>query len=417
MRGLYRHLMPFLLPLFFVRLWVKSRHDPRLRQHWAERLGFYKAPLPAQAIWIHAVSVGETRATAPLVTALEANYPGVPILMTHMTAAGRAMGQQLFEGRVRQVYLPYDAPGPVTRFLSAANPRFGLLMETELWPTLIESCHQKRVPVGLINARLSKRSARAYQRIGGFIRRTLGELAFVGAQTEADARRLKALGARHVTVTGNLKFEAARETPDQEQLRALRTLIGPDRPVLLWASTREGEEALLVKAWLKAPIEGALVILVPRHPQRFQAVDGLLKTNNINYLKRSEWSLNPDRQRSETDFILGDSMGEMALWYALADLAFVGGSLLPLGGQNVLEALAQGCPVLVGPHTFNFTEAVREGIEAGAVCPVHSADELMARTQALLSQAARLHAMGEAGKALVAQHQGATEKTLRLFRT
>jgi 3-deoxy-D-manno-octulosonic-acid transferase len=363
-------------------------------------------------IWLHAVSVGETRAAEPLVKALEAAYPEHQILLTHMTPTGREASEQAFGERVLRCYVPYDLPWAVAAFLRHFRPRVGALLETELWPNLIHGCSARNVPLFLVNARLSERSARGYARVAGLARDALGALADVGAQTEADAQRLKALGARHVEVTGNLKFDRGPKPEDLLRAQYFRELFDPQRPVFLAASTREGEEELVLDALDDAPVE-LLTVMVPRHPQRFGAVAELLTRRGLRFQRRSEGQpIGPD-----TRVLLGDSMGELFAYYAACDVAFVGGSLLPLGGQNLLEACAVGKPALIGPHTFNFEEATRLAVQAGAAIQVPDAAALGHVLRSLLQDQARRERMGQAGRELMQQHQGATQRTLALLAT
>jgi 3-deoxy-D-manno-octulosonic-acid transferase len=282
-------------------------------------------------------------------------------------------------------------------------------METELWPNLVRECRASGVPLLLANARLSEKSARGYARIGSLARATLGDLAAVGAQTEADAARLTALGATAVTVTGNLKFDLAPPPAMLERSRELRALFG-ERPVFLAASTREGEETLLLDALARAPLAGPLVVIVPRHPQRFDEVAALMRSRGIEFVRRSEARPVPPG----CHYALGDSMGEMTAYYAAADLAFVGGSLVPFGAQNLIEACAGGAPVAIGLSTFNFAQAVDEAVKAGAAIQVPDADSLVREAARLLADAGARRRMGEAGKRFCAAHRGATERTLAL---
>jgi 3-deoxy-D-manno-octulosonic-acid transferase len=282
-------------------------------------------------------------------------------------------------------------------------------METELWPTLVRECRASGVPLLLANARLSEKSARGYARIDSLARATLGDLAVVGAQTEADAARLAALGAPTVTVTGNLKFDLAPPPAMVERGRELRALFG-ERPVFLAASTREGEETLLLDALDRTPLAGALIVIVPRHPQRFDEVAALMRSRGIELVRRSEARPVPPG----CDYALGDSMGEMTAYYAAADLAFVGGSLVPFGAQNLIEACAVGTPVAIGPSTFNFAQAVDEAVKAGAAIQVPDADSLVRESARLLADAGARRRMGEAGKRFCAAHRGATERTMAL---
>jgi 3-deoxy-D-manno-octulosonic-acid transferase len=291
------------------------------------------------------------------------------------------------------------------------KPRLGALLETELWPNLIHACRAHRVPVFLVNARLSERSARGYARVAGLTRDALQGLAGVAAQSTADAQRLTALGARQVEVAGNLKFDRSPQPEDLARAQRLRALFGPQRAVFVAASTREGEEELLLDALTPGPWD-VLTVIVPRHLQRFDAVADLLARRGLRVQRRSE----NQPIRPDTQVVLGDSMGELFAYYGACDVAFIGGSLLPLGGQNLLEACAVGKPVLIGPHTFNFAEATRLAVEAGAAIQVPDAAGLGEVLADLLRDPARRNRMGEAGRALMRQHQGATQRTLALLR-
>jgi 3-deoxy-D-manno-octulosonic-acid transferase len=298
----------------------------------------------------------------------------------------------------------------VRRFVAHFRPRLGIIMETELWPNLVRACREAGVPVLLANARLSEKSARGYASVGSLARAALGDLAAIGAQTAADAERLAALGAHDVEITGNLKFDVT--PPDETQARAqvLRTLFG-ERPIFLAGSTREGEEALLLDALARCPLpKGTLVLIVPRHPQRFDEVAALLASRGLPFVRRSEARPVP----VGCDFALGDSMGEMSAYYAACDVAFVGGSLLPFGAQNLIEACAEGAPVLLGPSTFNFAEAAAEAVRLGAAVQVADADGLMREASRLLADAGARAWMGEAGEAFCAAHRGATARTMAL---
>lgn len=410
-RALYTGLLWLLLPLIPLRLWLRGRRQAEYRQHWRERFGIYALTGDRPTIWIHAVSVGETRAAQPLVQRLLTEYPAHRVLLTHMTPTGRATARELFgeNPRVASAYLPYDYPFAVRRFLGRFAPMMGLIMETELWPNLIALCHKRHMPLLLVNARLSERSARGYRRLHVLTREALGKLAAIGAQTGADAQRLQALGAIKVEITGNLKFDVA---PSEAQLALggnLRKLWGA-RPVLLCASTREGEETLILDALAKC--DGRfLTVIVPRHPQRFDEVAQLIAARGILFQRRSENAAILD----DTRIVLGDSMGELFAYYAAADVAFVGGSLLPLGGQNLIEPCAVGTPVLIGPHTFNFLDATAQAIAAGAAKRVSDANDLFARAQALIADPTARRAMGDAGRRFATVHSGATARTLRLI--
>ncbi|HZX32847.1 MAG TPA: lipid IV(A) 3-deoxy-D-manno-octulosonic acid transferase [Rhodocyclaceae bacterium] len=396
-------------PLVWLRLLWRSRRQPEYLQHLGERWGFYRQRTDKPCIWVHAVSVGETRAAQPLVEALLAAWPGHTLLLTGMTPTGRDAGRQVYGDRVLQAYLPYDYPGAVGRFFRHFRPRFGILMETEVWPNLLASALSHRVPVALANARLSERSYRGYERFRGLAGPAFASLTAVAAQTEADAARLRALGTPAVEVCGNLKFDV---TPPQDKIdlgRQWRTEIG-NRPVWLAASTREGEEPLVLAALSRLAGTNALLVLVPRHPQRFEEVSGLVGQAGYPMVRRSQ-----GLPTADTRVWLGDSMGEMAAYYALADIAFIGGSLLPLGGQNLIEAAACGCPVLIGPHTFNFTQATEDAIASGAARRVADGSDLGDKVRDLLGNPADLDGMRAAASAFAATHRGATAKTVALI--
>jgi 3-deoxy-D-manno-octulosonic-acid transferase len=401
----YCLLLWLLFPWALGHLWWRGRHQPGYREHIAERFGWFQVRPTRPVIWLHAVSVGETRAAEPLVRALAARYPGRELLLTQMTPTGREAAQQLFGDMATIVYLPYDYPGAVARFLAHFRPCLGILMETEIWFNLVAGCTRLGVPLLLANARMSERSARGYQLAAPLTRAALARIAVVGAQTREDAERLERLGARGVEVTGNLKFDVI-PAPRLLALGAeLRRRIG-SRPVLLAASTREGEEELVLDAFSRISIEDLLL----RHPQRFDAVAALLERRKLSYVRRSD-----DRPVwPGCRVLLGDSMGEMAAYYAACDLAFIGGSLLPYGGQNLIEACAVGRPLLFGPYMHNFAEASRLALAAGAAAEVADAATLGQRARELLGDQASLARMAQAALAVSRAHQGATARTLAI---
>ena len=361
-------------------------------------------------IWLHAVSVGETRAAEPLIAALLARYSQHALLLTHMTPTGRETGRMYLErhpGRVFQAYLPYDLPDAVARFLDHFRPQLGLFMETELWPNLIAAAKARTIPVALVNARLSEKSARGYERFAALARPAFEALAAVVAQTGADASRLARLGAGTPTVSGNIKFDVAPPPEKIAQGNNWRAEVG-GRPVWLAASTREGEEEALLEALPQLAPRNALLILVPRHPQRFDEVARLVQARGLRLARRSLGEL----PSAETQVWLGDSMGEMAAYYAAADVAVIGGSLLPFGGQNLIEAAACGCPVVVGPHTWNFAQAAGDAVECGAAMRVGGAAEAVATVGAILSDPALRATMRDKAVAFSSAHRGATERTM-----
>jgi len=399
MRQLYTIALRLALPFILLRLWWRGQREPGYRDHVQERFGIYSGGRPQKALWVHAVSVGEARAAEPLVRALKGLLPDHTVVMTCTTAAGRETLRQVYGESVLAAFLPYDYPESVQGFLDRFRPRLGVLMETELWPNLLALCQRRVVPVVLANARMSEKSARGYQRWRALTAPGIRSLAAVCAQSEADAERLRALGAPRVEVTGNLKFDVALDAAQLAAGREWRAKLG--RPVLLLASTREGEEKLLLDELRDARF---LTVVVPRHPQRFDEVASLAHSRRT----RTEVPGEKDR------IYLGDTMGEMAFYYAACDVAVIGGSFLPLGGQNLIEALAAGAPVVVGPSMFNFAEATRLALDAGAAIQAGDARAAIQEALGLLSSPGRRAAMGEAGKKLCEMHRGATAKHLEV---
>ncbi|WP_291992325.1 lipid IV(A) 3-deoxy-D-manno-octulosonic acid transferase [Candidatus Accumulibacter sp. ACC003] len=412
-RLLYSLLFYLAMPLVWLRLLWRARRQPEYLQHLGERHGFYRQRPARPLIWLHAVSVGETRAAEPLIDALLHAYPAHGLLLTQMTPTGRASAQALlarFPERLTQVYLPYDLPAACARFLEHFQPQLGLLMETELWPNLIDAARRRRLPLLLINARLSVRSQRGYARLASLMQPALASLSALAAQTAGDAERLQQLGAHQPVVCGNLKFDVV-PAADMLQLGASWRLALGQRPVWLLASSREGEEALVLEAFAALRIPDLLLLVVPRHPQRFAELAGLVAGRRLAFCRRSSGVL----PSAETQVWLGDSMGEMAAYYALANVALIGGTLLPFGGQNLIEAAACGCPVLLGPHTFNFAQASEDAITCGAAQRVADAAEAAAVVGELLREPRRLLAMRDAATHFSQAHRGATARTLALI--
>jgi 3-deoxy-D-manno-octulosonic-acid transferase len=399
-RALYTLALRALAPVILLRLWWRGHREPGYRRQIAERFGYYHgAPEEKPLIWLHAVSVGEARASAALVRSLGEAHPECDVLVTCMTAAGRGMLKELHGESVQVAWLPYDYPGAVRRFLEHFRPRLAILMETELWPNLLAACTAFGVPVLLANARLSAQSAAGYRRVRLLARPALGALTLACAQSEEDAARLRALGAPRVEVAGNLKFDSAPDEAKRAAGRAWRKRLG--RPVLLLASTRDGEEKLLLES-LPAWDGKLLVVVVPRHPRRFDEVAGLAQS------RRSTQELPGEGDRIH----LGDTMGEMDFYYAAADVAVIGGSFQPLGGQNLIEACAAGVPVVLGPSMFNFAEATRLALDAGAAVQARDAADAVRRALHLLSNAEERDRMGASGLALCQAHRGATRRHL-----
>jgi 3-deoxy-D-manno-octulosonic-acid transferase len=411
-RVLYSLLLYLLLPWALLHLVWRARKQPAYLEHVGERFGFFPNTMPSRVIWIHAVSVGETRAAEPLIEALQACHPEHRILLTHGTPTGRQAGVDLYGERVERCYLPYDFAWASQRFLRRFRPVVGIFMETEIWPNLIRAGGHSAVPVYLVNARMSEKSARGYRRIGRLTRDALSQLSGIGAQTDRDAQLLANLGAKDVKITGNIKFDRRAPAEMLALGSTLRDSFGAQRLVFLAASTREGEETIILDALSRSEVPQLLTVIVPRHPQRFEEVAALAKRRGHKIQRRSE-----NRPiEADTRVVIGDSMGEMFAYYAACEIAFIGGSLLPLGGQNLLEACSVGCPVIVGPHTFNFEDATRGAIEAGAAIRVADAGDLGATVADLLKRPDRRRAMSAAGKRFTDAHRGATEKTLELLK-
>jgi 3-deoxy-D-manno-octulosonic-acid transferase len=411
MRFAYTLLLYLLLPYVLARLAWRARRQPGYLRHVPERFGYYAQPPAGPFIWVHAVSVGETRAAEPLIHALREKHPGHRILLTHMTPTGREAGEGLFGDGVVRCYLPYDYPGAAARFLRHFRPRAGILMETEIWPNLIRACSGEGVPLHLVNARLSEKSFAGYRRFASLARESLAGLSMVAAQGEDDAQRLAALGAAGVRVTGSVKFDVTPPPAQLEMGRAWRRDFGESRPVLLAASTREGEEVLLLDALAGIDMPGLLIVIVPRHPQRFDEVEGLLVARRERFQRRSGGAA----IAADTRVVLGDSMGEMFAYYCACDVAFIGGSLLPFGGQNLIEACAVGKPALIGPSTYNFEETAAQAAQAGAAIRVADAAALAREAGRLLRDPVAARNMGEAGLAFCAAHRGATARVLALI--
>lgn len=410
MRLLYNLLLHLALPWLWLRLKLRGRKEPGYLEDIGQRFGRYTTRPDGPVIWLHAVSLGETRAAQPLVAAMRSRFPDHRLVVTHMTATGREAARELYGEFATLAFLPYDLPWAARRFVAHFRPHIGILMETEVWPNLLRACREAHVPVLLANARLSEKSARGYRAAGRLARDALGDLAAVSAQTEIDAARLRALGASAAEVSGNLKYDVEPTPGFEARAREFRGWFR-SRPVFLAASTREGEEALLLDALAREPLgETALTVVVPRHPQRFEEVGRLLAARGLAFVRRSESRAVP----AECRFVLGDSLGEMSAYYAACDVAFIGGSLAPFGGQNLIEACAVGAPVLIGPSTFNFAQAAAEAVRAGAAVQVADAMRLVREAARLLADPAARKGMGEAGLAFCAAHRGATARTLRI---
>lgn len=411
---LYSLILHLLLPVALLRLGWRGLRNPAYWRRWSERFGCAPVPPQAGCIWLHAVSVGETRAAVPLVRALQQHYPGRRILITSMTPTGSDQVRELFGRQVEHCYVPYDLPMAIGCFLNRTRPALAIIMETELWPNLFHQCHARGIPLILANVRMSEKSARGYRRFASFTRATLANVSHVGAQTGDDAERLRALGATRIEVTGSIKFEIDVPADIAAKALTLRSGFG-DRPVWVAASTRVGEEEFVLDAFaqLRVRLPRLLLVLVPRHPERFDAVAKLCQQHGFRVERRSARKINvaPD-----TAILLGDTLGELLLFHAAADVSYIGGSLVPLGGQNLLEAAAVGTPVVFGPHMFNFQEISRMALERGAGREVSDAATLAGAVAGYLDNPQARRTAGAAGLRMVAENRGALDKTLALVR-
>jgi 3-deoxy-D-manno-octulosonic-acid transferase len=414
-RTLYTVLFHLGLPLIALRLWLRARKAPAYAKRISERFARGLPPMQRGGIWVHAVSVGESIAAAPMIRALLARYPQLPITITCMTPTGSERIQSMFanEPRVQHCYLPYDFPWAAAKFLDHIQPKIGVIMETELWPNHIHQCAKRGIPTVLANARLSERSARGYGRFAKLTSPMLAEMSLIAVQTETEAQRFRDLGARPecVTVTGSIKFDLTIDPQLLEraaqQREAWRTI---ERPVWIAASTHAGEDEVVLSAHrevLKTHPD-ALLMLVPRHPERFNSVFELSQQQGFKSVRRST----SEPVTSETSVLVGDTMGELLFLYALADIAFVGGSLVPNGGHNLLEPAALDKPVLSGPHLFNFLEIAAMLRSAGALQEVSDAAELASVVRGLIEQPEKAKAMADAGLAVMKANQGALQKLL-----
>jgi 3-deoxy-D-manno-octulosonic-acid transferase len=407
-RTAYSLLLRLLKPAYVLRLMRRGRAEPLYRHALNERLGVYDGAPSTGWVWVHAVSLGETRAVAALIDALRLLRPQMRLLLTHGTATGREAGLTLLREGDRQAWLPYDTPAIVRRFLRHFQPAIGVLMETEVWPNLLLAARDEGVPMVLANARLSVKSHRRGQRLAALMRPAAQSLRLVLAQTEADAARLRDAGAPQVLVSGNLKFDMSPDTTLIALGQGWRALL--QRDVVLAAITREAEEAMLLAAWQQHAEPRPLLLIVPRHPQRFDEVAALVAGAGLTLARRSAWADTPSPEAMQAQVWLGDSMREMALYYGVAQVALLGGSFAPLGGQNLIEAASCGCPVVMGPHTFNFSEAAELSIEAGAALRVADMASAVREAFGLLQQRARLDQCARSALRFAAQHRGAAQR-------
>lgn len=413
-RGVYSLLLYAAVPLVLLRLYRLGARHPGYRQRWRQRFGFVPA-VAGRPVWIHAVSVGEVQAAATLIKRLRQRLPDAGILVTTMTPTGADAVQRSFGAAVAHVYLPYDLPDAVARFLDRVRPRVLVLMETELWPNLVEACRRRSLPVILANGRLSARSAASYRPLGRLIADMLRSISTIAAQTQADADRFIGLGAMpaRVVVTGSVKFDMDLPADIVTRGEAARGLLGPSRSVLMAASTHAGEEEIVLDAFRKVRerIEDALLVLVPRHPERAQRLQLLCVQHGCTVVRRTD---NPGSTENVDVFLL-DTLGELTVFYAASDVAFIGGSLIPVGGHNPLEAAAVGIPILLGPHTFNFSAIDQLLQTAGAARRVNNAEELATVAADLLIDPELRMRMGDAGRQVVEANRGAANQLTSLL--
>ena len=408
MRTLYTILLYAVMPCVWLRLAWRARRDSGYLRHVGERLGF--GPTAEEGgILVHAVSVGEVQAALPLLN-LMLEKRRAPVLLTTTTPSGRRRGESLFSGRVMQRYLPWDLPGAIRRFLSRTAPRAVIVVETELWPNLIHACAERSIPLLYVNARLSERSAAGYRRFRRLFAPALARVSAIAAQTSEDAARLVATGAcpDRVSVTGNTKLDVAVPVAAHESGQLLRYRIGASRRVWVAASTHEGEEETVLDALarVREEVKGCCLILVPRHVERAGRIASLVRRRGYSV------SLRTDGFEESADVLLGDTMGELSVFYAASDLAFVGGSLVDIGGHNLLEPAVLGIPALTGPHTRNFADLAASLEAVGAVRVIHGAEDLAGAVVDLLRDPNRRHWMGEEGRGFVLSNRGARERTM-----
>jgi 3-deoxy-D-manno-octulosonic-acid transferase len=401
-----------------VMLW-RGLADRSYRVGFKERFGFGER-LPPGSVWIHAVSVGEVNACAALVTTLRERYPGIPVLVTTLTPTGAIRAKTLFKDLAQVRYIPFDLPGSVRRFFNRVQPRLGVIFETELWPNLYHQCGRRRIPLVLASARISSRSVSRYRRLGSLFRDALSRAVVVAAQGEGDADRFMALGADpdHTHVTGNIKFDFSVPQDIGERARHLREFYAMSRPMWVAGSTHGGEEDIVLEAQriVRGTHPRALLVLVPRHPPRFDEVAHGLQRAGIRFARRSQRrGEKAGAAAAAAEVLLVDTLGELLDFYAAADVAFVGGSLVPIGGHNLLEPAALGLPILTGPYTANSADIAKMLISRGAAEVVHDAEELGGRVSMLLSEPGERDRIGALGRDSVDSNRGALGKLLGLI--
>lgn len=415
MQLIYTVLLYLIQPLIWLRLLWRGRKAPAYRKRWSERYGFCRGKVAPGGIMLHSVSVGETLAAIPLVRALRHRYPNLPITVTTMTPTGSERVQSAFGKDVYHVYLPYDLPGSIKRFLDHVQPKLVIIMETELWPNLITQLHRRSIPLVIANARMSERSAAGYQKLGAMIRSVLQKITLIAAQHQDDGDRFIELGLKrnNLAVTGSLKFDISVTPELAARAITLRRQWAPHRPVWIAASTHEGEEKIVLSAHrqLLQQYPDLLLLLVPRHPERFSTARQLTEQAGFSYVMRSSG----DIPSTQTQVVIGDSMGELMLLYGITDLAFVGGSLIERGGHNPLEPAAHALPVLMGPHAFNFKDICSKLEQSGGLLIVADETSLVEKVEKFLADDDYRRKTGRAAVYVLHQNQGALEKLLKLL--
>ncbi|WP_291971907.1 lipid IV(A) 3-deoxy-D-manno-octulosonic acid transferase [Candidatus Symbiopectobacterium sp.] len=415
LQTLYTILLYLIQPLIWLRLWLRGRKAPAYRRRWSERYGFCAEKVKPNGIMLHSVSVGETLAAIPLVRALRHRYPSLPITVTTMTPTGSERVRSAFGNDVYHVYLPYDLPCALKRFFDQVNTKLVIIMETELWPNLITELHRRNIPLVIANARLSERSAAGYKKIGSLTRSILRRTTLIAAQNQEDGERFIDLGLQrsHLAVTGSLKFDISVTPELAARAVALRRQWASRRPVWIATSTHEGEEAIILAAHreLLNRFPDLLLILVPRHPERFPTTQALTQSLGFSYTLRSSGEV----PATDTQVVIGDTMGELMILYGIADIAFVGGSLVERGGHNPLEPAAHAIPVLMGPHTFNFKDICLKLSEAGGLITVKDADSIVEEVNSLLTDEDYRLYYGRHAVEVLHQNQGALQRLLTLL--
>ena len=414
-RGVYSALMYMMVPLFIWRLFRRGFNARDYWQRWGERFGYSDQPELMDSIWVHAVSVGEVQAAVPLIEHFLQQDKAHPVIITTMTPTGSSRVKRLFGDRVHHVYAPYDLPDAVNRFLNRINPIKVIVMETEIWPNMITWCFKRNVPLVLANARLSERSAKGYRRVPRLGKLAIRRIRLIAAQSEPDKQRLISIGAteEQITVTGSIKMDVDLPASLREQGEVLRRRLGMGRAIWVAASTHEGEEEQVLKAYrqIRQQTPDSLLVLVPRHPERADSVEALCQREGYDVMRRSA-----DKGINDVkDIYLGDTLGELTQFFAACDVAYIGGSLVPVGGHNMIEASALGVAVVFGPHLFNFQEISTQLLEADAARIIHDSDALAGTVNELLADANLRHQLGENGKQFIEANRGALQRLIELI--